>query len=51
MKQSLIRVRFLSCFGAASAMSTVRVLAIVYVIQAGLGTLAGVAYAVWLVYW
>jgi hypothetical protein len=45
MKQSLrsdpIRP---SCFG------TLRFFAVIYVVQAGIGTVAGVAYAVWLLY-
>jgi hypothetical protein len=34
-----------------SYFGTLRFLAVVYVVQAGLGTVAGVAYAVWLMYW
>jgi hypothetical protein len=34
-----------------SYLGTLRVLAVVYVVQAGLGTVAGVAYALWLLYW
>jgi hypothetical protein len=37
-----------SRFGAGGAF---RIFAIVYVVQATLGIAAGVAYAVWLLYW
>jgi hypothetical protein len=32
-------------------MGTVRMLAVVYVCQAGVGIVLGFAYAVWLLYW
>jgi hypothetical protein len=32
-------------------MSTLRILAVMYVVQAGVGIATGVVYAVWLVYW
>ena len=38
-----------SRFGAGSA--TLRILGVVYVVQAALGITAGVAYAMWLLYW
>jgi hypothetical protein len=40
-----------SSFGAGRVMTTLRFFALVYVVQAGVGVAAGVAYAVWLVYW
>ena len=33
-----------------SYFGTLKVFAIIYIIQAGIGTVAGVAYAVWLLY-
>ena len=32
-------------------MSTIRILAVLYVVQAGVGIALGFAYAVWLQYW
>jgi hypothetical protein len=32
-------------------MSTLRILAVMYAFQAGVGIATGVAYAVWLLYW
>jgi hypothetical protein len=32
-------------------MATLRILAIIYVVQAGVGIATGIAYAVWLLYW
>jgi hypothetical protein len=32
-------------------MSTLRILAVMYVFQAGVGIATGVAYAAWLLYW
>ena len=32
-------------------MATLRILAIIYVVQAGVGIAAGIGYAVWLLYW
>jgi hypothetical protein len=40
----------ISCFGAGGVMTTLRMLAIMYVIQAGVGIVTGVAYAVWLLW-
>jgi hypothetical protein len=40
-----------SCFGAGRAMTTLRVLALLYFVQAAVGVATGVAYAVWLLYW
>jgi hypothetical protein len=34
-----------------SYFGTLRIFAVIYVVQAGIGTVAGVAYAVWLLYW
>jgi hypothetical protein len=31
-------------------MTTLRILAVIYVVQAGVGIAAGIAYAVWLLY-
>jgi hypothetical protein len=33
-----------------SYFGTLRIFAVIYVVQAGIGTVAGVAYAVWLLY-
>jgi hypothetical protein len=41
----------LSFFGATGAMSTLRTLAVIYVVQAGVGMATGVAYTLWLLYW
>jgi hypothetical protein len=38
------------CIGAGRVMSTVRFLAILYVVQAGIGIALGFAYGVWLMY-
>jgi hypothetical protein len=43
--------RSVSCFGAGGVMTKLRILAIIYVVQAGIGIAAGVTYAVWLLYW
>jgi hypothetical protein len=32
-------------------MRTLRILAVIYVVQAGVGVATGIAYAVWLLYW
>jgi len=32
-------------------MSTLRILTVIYLVQAGVGAATGVAYAVWLLYW
>ena len=32
-------------------MTTLRILAVIYVVQAGAGIVTGVGYAVWLLYW
>jgi hypothetical protein len=40
-----------SCFGAGGVMTKLRILAIIYVVQAGIGIATGFAYAVWLMYW
>ncbi len=34
-----------------SYFGTLRIFAVIYIAQAGIGTVAGVAYAVWLLYW
>jgi hypothetical protein len=46
-----IRSNSVSCFGTDSLMTTLRILAVIYVVQAGVGVATGVAYAVWLLYW
>jgi hypothetical protein len=38
----------MSRFGAGGVMTTVRILAIMYVVQAGVGIALGLAYGVWL---
>ena len=40
-----------SSIGPGSMMRTVRFLAVVYVVQAGVGIALGFAYAAWLLYW
>jgi hypothetical protein len=40
-----------SCLEAGGVMTTLRILAVIYVVQAGVGIATGVAYAVWLLYW
>jgi hypothetical protein len=39
-----------SCFGAGGAMTTVRILTIIYIVQGVAGIAFGVAYAVWRMY-
>lgn len=39
-----------SCFGAGGVMKTVRILNIIYLAQAGIGIIFGIAYAVWRMY-
>jgi hypothetical protein len=46
-----IRSKSVSCFDTGSLMTTLRILAVIYVVQAGVGVASGVAYAVWLLYW
>jgi hypothetical protein len=54
MKRSAINVPFIrscvSCFGAGRAMTTVRILNIIYLVQAAAGIVFGIAYAVWRMY-
>jgi hypothetical protein len=46
-----IRPKSVSCFRTGSLMTILRILAVIYVVQAGVGVATGVAYAVWLLYW
>jgi hypothetical protein len=46
-----IRSKSVSCFSTGSLVTTMRILAVIYVVQAGVGVATGVAYAVWLLYW
>jgi hypothetical protein len=39
-----------SCVGAGGVMKTVRILNIIYLAQAGIGIIFGIAYAVWRMY-
>ena len=40
-----------SRLGAGGGIATLRILAVIYLVQAGVGIATGVAYAVWLLYW
>ena len=40
-----------SRLGAGGVMTTLRILTVIYVVQAGVGIATGVAYAVWLLCW
>jgi hypothetical protein len=46
-----IRSKPVSYFRTGSLMTILRILAVIYVVQAGVGVATGVAYAVWLLYW
>ena len=41
---------YVSCFGAGGVMTTVRILNIIYLAQAGAGIAFAIAYAVWRMY-
>jgi len=45
-----IRPEPVSRYGAGGVMAAVRILAVIYVVQAGIGIVLGFAYAVWLMY-
>jgi hypothetical protein len=40
-----------SCVGAGGVMTTLRILIVIYVVQAGVGIATGVSYALWVLYW